>query len=190
MPVSEKYGGHCASKRITDQVSCSNDKRAFVQLLFERHRDALLRHVRNLLGTRTDAEDIVQETWSRLLRADNLQRHQGRARSYMFRVATNIAFDRHRRRRETSLENPEELAEAASVAGPDAIAEMDQAIEAITQTLLAIRPRSRKVFLMRTAEELSFEAIAERLGISKRTVEREMKHALDACQRRLRRNTE
>jgi DNA-directed RNA polymerase specialized sigma24 family protein len=42
------------------------------------------------------------------------------------------------------------------------------------------------VFLLRTSHELSYEAIAERLRISKRTVEREMQAALDACQRELR----
>jgi RNA polymerase sigma-70 factor (ECF subfamily) len=109
----------------------------------------------------------------------------------MFRIATNLAYDRHRRKREQSLE---ELGEPAApvgiVDGPDAILDLDRALEAITRTLLQIRPRSRQVFLLRTAEGLSYEAIAERLAISKRTVEREMKHALDACQRRLDRSKE
>lgn len=76
------------------------------------------------------------------------------------------------------------------VDGPDAIVDLEVAMETITQVLLALKPRCRQVFLMRTAEGLSFEAIAERLAISKRTVEREMKHALDACQRRLKRGME
>ena len=58
----------------------------------------------------------------------------------------------------------------------------------VTRTLLQLRPRSRQVLLLRSAEGLSYEAIAERLGISKRTVEREMQHALDACQRTLKRS--
>ena len=76
------------------------------------------------------------------------------------------------------------------VDGPEAILDFDRALEAITHTLLQIRPRSRPVFLLRTTEGLSYESIAERLGVSKRTVEREMKHALDACQRKLRRSME
>jgi RNA polymerase sigma-70 factor (ECF subfamily) len=172
-------------------VSCKREHAEFVQHLFERYRAALLRHVRGLLGGRADAEDIVQETCSRLLGANSLDRVEGRARSYMFRIATNLAIDRHRQPRESSLEElgggiePVDL-----IPGPDAIVDAGRALEAVTQTLLQLRPRSRQVFLLRTAEELSYEAIAERLGISKRTVEREMLHALDACQRKLRRMEE
>jgi DNA-directed RNA polymerase specialized sigma24 family protein len=42
------------------------------------------------------------------------------------------------------------------------------------------------VFLLRTAEELDYEEIAQRLNVSKRTVEREMQTALELCQQRLR----
>ncbi|MGD8340898.1 MAG: RNA polymerase sigma factor [Gammaproteobacteria bacterium] len=172
-------------------MSRRNTQHAFVKHLFERYRSSLGRHVAKLLGTQTDAEDVVQETYARLLTADGLEQNEPRARSYMFRIATNLAYDRHRRKREQSLE---ELGEPAApvgiVDGPDAILDLDRALEAITRTLLQIRPRSRQVFLLRTAEGLSYEAIAERLAISKRTVEREMKHALDACQRRLDRSKE
>ena len=70
--------------------------------------------------------------------------------------------------------------------GPDGIVDFGQGLEIIKQTLMEIRPRSRQVFLLRASEELTFQEIAERLGISARTVEREMRHAIDLCQRRLR----
>jgi RNA polymerase sigma-70 factor (ECF subfamily) len=172
-------------------VTCSNGHHAFIQHLFERYRVSLVRHVAGLLGTPTDAEDIVQETWSRLLRADDLERDEARARGYMFKVATNLAYDRHRKRREHSIEDIGESAEPfTEVDGPDAMVDLDRAMETISRVLLQLKPRCRQVFLLRTAEGLSYEAIAERLGISKRSVEREMKHALDACQRRLKRLAE
>ena len=169
-------------------MSCSNGQSAFVQHLFERYRASLVRHVAGLLGTQTDAEDIVQETYSRLLRVNDLEQSEARARSYMFRVATNLAYDRHRRQPEQSIEDLDPSCEPVNgIDGPDAIVDLDRAVEAITRTLLQLKPRCRQAFLLRTAEGLSYEAIAERLGVSKRTVEREMKQAIDACQRRLRR---
>lgn len=170
-------------------MNANHEQRDFVQHLFERHHASLLRHVRGLLGSATDAEDIVQETCARLLRIDNLEHNEEKARSFMFRIATNLAYDRHRRRREQSVEDLP-AADEPSVDGPDAILDLDRAIDALTQTLLALKPRCRQVFLLRTAEGLDYEAIAERLGVSKRTVEREMKHGLDACQRRLGRSME
>jgi RNA polymerase sigma factor (sigma-70 family) len=172
-------------------VSCDHEHAAFIQHLFERYRAALQRHVAGLLGSWTDAEDIVQETCSRLLGVDDLERVESRARSCMFRIATNLAYDRHRRPREQSLEAMTGVGEAIGrVEGVDTIVDMDEALEAITRTLLQLKPRCRQVFLLRSAEGLSYDAIAERLGVGKRTVEREMKHALDVCQRRLRRSME
>jgi RNA polymerase sigma-19 factor, ECF subfamily len=177
--------------RTSGSVSCDNEHAAFVEHLFARYRSALHRHVGALLGSWSDAEDIVQETYLRLLRFEELERIEARARSYMFRIATNLAYDRHRRPREQSLEAlavaPEGL---AHIEGPEAIVDLERAIETLCRTLLQFKPRCRRVFLLRSAEGLSYEAIAERLGISKRTVEREMKHALDTCQRRLRRTLE
>jgi len=172
-------------------VNCNHEHAAFVQHLFDRYRASLHRHVSGLLGSWPDAEDIVQETYSRLLAFTDLEQIEPRARSYMFRIATNLVYDRHRRPREQSIEDLGQAYESIAVIdGPDAIVDVERALEAITRTLLQLRPRCRQIFLLRTAEGLAYEAIAERLGVSKRTVEREMKQALDACQRSLRRATE
>ena len=172
-------------------VGCNDEHAAFVLDLFERHRAGLLRHVTGLLGTRTDAEDIVQETCTRLLDVGHLEHDDVRARSYMYRVATNLCHDRHRRAREQSLEDVDPGHEKLRVIdGPETIVDLSRALEGIAETLVRLKPRCRRVFLLRAAEGLSYEAIAESLGVSKRTVEREMKHALDACERRLRRSTE
>lgn len=172
-------------------MSCEPEHAAFVEHLFARYRAALHRHVGGLLGSWADAEDIVQETYSRLLRVPDLEQVEHRARSYMFRIATNLAYDRHRRPREQSLEDLGEAnANIGYIEGPEAILDMERATETLCRTLLQLKPRCRQVFLLRAAEGLSFEAIAERLDTSKRTVEREMKLALDTCQRRLRRSME
>ena len=172
-------------------MSCDREHAAFVQFLFERYRPALLRHAEGLLRHCRDAEDVVQETYVRLLAATDLDRDEPRARSYMFRIATNLAYDRHRRPREASLDAlGDGLEPAANLVGPESIVDVERALSRLTQALLQLRPRCRQVFLLRSTEGLSYEAIAERLGIGKRTVEREMKHALDVCQRRLRRSLE
>jgi RNA polymerase sigma-70 factor (ECF subfamily) len=172
-------------------VSCEPEHAAFVEHLFARYRAALHRHVGALLGSWADAEDIVQETYSRLLRVAELEHIENRARSYMFRIATNLAYDRHRRPREQSLEGMGPSApNLETFEGPDEMLDMERAMETLCRVLLQLTPRCRQVFLLRTSEGLSYEAIAERLDTSKRTVEREMKHALDTCQRRLRRSTE
>lgn len=162
----------------------------FVGALFEGERTALLGYLSGLLRDRVEAEDVLQETYVRLLESRTLDRASyARARSYAFKTATNLAYDRFRKRK---------TAPALHVAAPEPgvgsahddpglqILSLEQSIAALRQALLTLEPRCRRVFLSRVAEDMSYETIAAQLGVSKRTVEREMRRALDVCQDALR----
>jgi RNA polymerase sigma-70 factor (ECF subfamily) len=158
-----------------------------VTRVFVRFQRSLLTYLRDLLARREDAEDVAQETYVRLVRAGSLEQSEVHIRAAMFRAATNLAYDRFRQRRSRGRQDDAELAELRDDAPqPERIVEMEQALRIVERTVLGLPLRCRQVFLLRTAHEWSYEAIAERLGISKRTVEREMQTALDACQRELR----
>lgn len=169
-------------------TAASNEHARFVRELFERHRHALLRYLKGLLTNRADAEDALQETYARLLDVTDLDQAGGRARAYLFKVATNLARDRFRRRKESSIDDASADQLASGEDPPEVVVDFGRGLAIVKRTLLELKPRCRQVFLLRVAEELEYEAIAARLGISKRTVEREMQHALDACQRRLERS--
>jgi RNA polymerase sigma-70 factor (ECF subfamily) len=156
-----------------------------VARLFERFRRPLLRYLTDLLTRREEAEDVVQETYVRLMQVEQIE--NGRVRALIFKVATNLAYDRFRERRARGSQADDAvLGELPSdEPAPERIVAFEQAIGIVKHTLLELKPRCRQVFLLRTAQELPYEEIAARLGISKRTVEREMQHALDVCQRRL-----
>lgn len=158
----------------------------FVTSLFERCRRALLRYLVDLLSRREDAEDIMQETYIRLMNARTLERSDARARAFLFKIATNLAYDRFRERRVRGAQSEAVLGDLASDApSPERIVAFEQGVEIVKRTLLELAPRCRQVFLLRTSEGLPYEEIAERLNVSKRTVEREMQTALEICQERL-----
>ncbi|HET7131315.1 MAG TPA: RNA polymerase sigma factor [Gammaproteobacteria bacterium] len=160
---------------------------AFVAGLFERCRRALLEYLVDLLSRREDAEDVVQETYIRLVNAKTLERSEARARAFMFKTATNLAYDRFRARRVRGVQSDERLGDLASDApSPERVVAFEQGVELVKRALLELTPRCRQVFLLRTAEELGYDEIAQRLNVSRRTVEREMQTALELCQERLR----
>jgi len=158
----------------------------FVAQLFERYRRPLLRYVSALLGRRADAEDVLQDAYARLLTVPVLDRTPARARAYLFKTATNLVRDRFRRSHVTVDEEPSDDV-AADGETPELIVDFEQGLDAVKRALLELKPRCREVFLLRAVDGLEYDAIAAHLGISKRTVEREMKHALDVCQERLKR---
>jgi RNA polymerase sigma factor (sigma-70 family) len=164
----------------------TTDRAAFVARLFEPLRPLLLRHLTDLLGRRDEAEDVVQETYLRLLRAHDLDPAGARVRAFVFKVATNLAYDRFRQRRVRVVHDDAALERLVSEGRPlEGVVAVEQALAIVKRTLLELKPRCREVFLLRTVEELAYEDIAVRLGVSKRTVEREMQHALEACQKRV-----
>lgn len=170
-----------------DRSEPATEHARFVGELFERERASLLKYLAGLLRNRADAEDALQETYVRLLQTSNLARESyARARSYAFRIATNLAYDSFRKRRDLGVVATLVGAEQGSTddAGPQILA-MEQSLEALKRALLTLETRCRRVFLLRVAEGLGYETIAAKLGISKRTAEREMKRAVDICQREL-----
>lgn len=158
-----------------------------VTRVFVRFQGSLLRYLRDLLSRREDAEDVAQETYVRLVSAAANERSEVHLRALMFRAATNLAYDRFRQRRAHGRHDDGDLAALpAETPHAERIVAMEQAVAIVERTLLGLPERCRLVFLLRTSREWSYEAIADRLGVSKRTVEREMQAALDACQRELR----
>lgn len=159
---------------------------AFVTRVFLQFRPALVRYLRDLLARREDAEDVAQETYLKLATAAGLELSEVRVRAFMFKVATNLAYDRFRQRRTRGWQDDSELVALLDDAPPvDRVVALEQGISIVERTLLGLPARCRQVFLLRVAHDWSYEAIAERLGVSKRTVEREMQQALEACEQNL-----
>jgi RNA polymerase sigma factor (sigma-70 family) len=157
-----------------------------VTRVFVRFQRSLLRYLRDLLARREDAEDVAQETYLKLMSAASLETSELRVRAFMFKVATNLAYDRFRQRRTRGVQDDTGLdAVPDDTPAAERIVALEQGAVIVERTLLALPVRCRQVFLLRVSHELPYETIAERLGVSKRTVEREMQQALDACQRNL-----
>jgi RNA polymerase sigma-19 factor, ECF subfamily len=170
-----------------ETAAASDDPRSeLVARVFVRFQRSLLRYLRALLARREDAEDVAQETYLKLMAAASLDTSELRVRAFMFKVATNLAYDRFRQRRTRGVQDDAELAALPDdTPAAERIVALEQGVAAVERALLALPARCRQVFLLRVSHESSYEAIAEQLGISKRTVEREMQQALDACQRSL-----
>lgn len=174
-----------ADKCETAAVATDADH-GFVTAVFVRFQRPLLRYLRELLRRREDAEDVAQETYLKLVNAGALERSEQRVRAFTFKVATNLAYDRFRQRRARGHHDEAKvvaLLDDAPLA--ERVVAIEQAVAIVERTVLALPQRCRHVFLLRVSHEWSYEAIAAHLRVSKRTVEREMQQALDACQRSL-----
>jgi RNA polymerase sigma factor (sigma-70 family) len=156
--------------------------------LIAQHRRALIDHVKRILWCTEDAEDVVQETCIRLLRVHDLWRGERQARALLYRIATNLALDELRRRRACrhSMHQPcESLDLVGEGPQPDEIVDRHIIRVAITQALASLPPRYQTVLHLHVHAEMSYRAIARQLGISTKTVERDISGARALCQDRI-----
>lgn len=130
--------------------------------LYRRHAPAVLRFCWGLSGDRSQAEDLVSETFVRLLtRGPRLE--TGTALAYLLAIARNAFLNRRRR---TSREAP--LPEDVAAPDADPSDRLDDRIRvaAVLRALAELPEGERTALLLRVDHELPYEEIAAVLGIT------------------------
>jgi RNA polymerase sigma-70 factor (ECF subfamily) len=145
-----------------------------------------------ILGREEDARDATQETFIAAFR--NLSGFRGDAKvsSWLHRIAVNQCITRQRRakvRGETSLEAQEETGGAqlisTSDARPDEETEGRERNEAVRRAVNSLPPELRSVVVMKEFEDLTFQEIADTLGVPLSTVKSRLYTALKQLRMRL-----
>lgn len=131
-----------------------------------RYRPALLRYTHSLMGNEARAEEITQETLSRL---SGPVLPEGSPRPWLYKIARNLCLDALRRQKAspTHAARIQTGFEAArETAGPATRAANNERGELIRKILDAMPEEYRSVLTLRHIEDLSREEIAEVLGVS------------------------
>jgi len=147
------------------------------------HEVELRSYLRGRFPSLVDVDDLVQETYSRMLRA----RAGGGAtltRAYLFVVARNVALDQVRRNKVVAFERWGDLAESSVVEErPDAAETLShkQELALLAAAMHALPPRCREILTLRRIEGWSHRAIAQKLGIAEGTVNAQLAIGLVRC---------
>lgn len=132
----------------------------------------LLRLARRLTGSPDEAEDLVQETFSRMLPA--LERFEGRSRvsTYAIRTLSNICKNRRRKRSRSPLVRWFQRVEQKKSPRKDPETHLveDRKAERIRDLVQRLEPNRRLALLLREVEEMSYEEIASVTGSAAGTV--------------------
>ena len=126
------------------------------------------RPIRAYLGRMTGddrlADDLLQETYYKFLRANAAFESDDHRRNYLFRIATNLVRD-HRRRPRVEIAAPPDLQDA--VAAPDDANNADRAAARIdlSRAMAHLKPRERSLLWLAYAQGWSHEEIAGALGV-------------------------
>lgn len=131
--------------------------------------------LRRYFGSRVndaDVDDLVQDVFVRLqaVRHDTMI---GNAERYMFTIARNVLVSRHRSQKARGAQLHDTFEDALEIAdhlSPERIAIGVDEYNRAVQAILNLPPRARAAFQFHRFENMTYQAIAHRMGISKESV--------------------
>jgi len=127
-------------------------------------------YLARITGDRTLADDLLQESYYRFLRAERAFTSDSHRRNYLFRIATNLAHDRHRRGRvAVNVPLPEENAPGALSDGRDLAGETERRTD-LARAMATLKPREREMLWLAYAQGSSHEEIAQSLGLRRSSI--------------------
>ncbi|EDM36918.1 putative RNA polymerase ECF-type sigma factor [Pedobacter sp. BAL39] len=162
-------GSHLSDQELTAQLRLGS-RNAFNEIYF-RHSEYLYRFAFNIIKDEDECTDAIQDVFIWLW--SNKEKIQVTSLKGYLCAAVKYKLSRviqsSKRRSEILAQRPEIEMTAAN--DPMEIRELEQAIDDFIETL---PPKARKIFEMSRKEYLSNKEIAEKLGISTKTVENQM----------------
>lgn len=140
---------------------------AFLQTLVEQYQYRLVRYLIYLLGRRDGIDDLVQETWLRVLERGSSYDGHSRFEPWLFRIARNLALDDRRKRRPFSLDSAQSeewgaaaLSPASTAPSPFLLAARSEDAQRLASSMQTLEPACREALVLRFQEELSLQEIS------------------------------
>ena len=132
---------------------------------YERYKTGLFRFALSILGDTQLAEDVLQETFLRLL-SGKYSPEPGREQAWLYRVARNLCYDILRRQKR---EQSEVRAEGRTESGYEFV-----------ELLTPLRPKDREIISLKVLGGLTHREIAQVLGLTEHAVKKRYERSIKA----------
>jgi RNA polymerase sigma-70 factor (ECF subfamily) len=176
----------------------SGDQSAFNEMV-SRYWDRIYAMVHQLLRNPQDAEEVTQDAFIRAHRGLVNFRGDSAFSTWLYQIATNLARNRYwywwRRKRDQSIsidapvssENDTTLAEMipAELETPEDATVTQELITSIATGMEKLSAKHREILILRNVKNLSYEEIADILGISVGTVKSRIARARESLRAKL-----
>jgi RNA polymerase sigma-70 factor (ECF subfamily) len=147
------------------------------ELLYRRHSTSFYRYLLRLTGENGTAEDLFQESWTKIIRARGSYRPTAQFSTYLYTVGHRCFIDHARKQSRLTVVDPatQELEDPGRA--PDEHAELSLARERLDAALRRLPPQQRDVFLLKEEAGLDLDAIASITGANREAVKSQLRYA-------------
>jgi RNA polymerase sigma-70 factor (ECF subfamily) len=152
-----------AGEARADEVAFQMDEDTF-RAFYERTARPVWMYLARMTGDPQAADDLLQDTYYRFLRADRGYENDTHRKNYLFLIATNLVRDARRRTKLDLVRVPDEDAPDALRADGDVAARTERRTD-LTRAMARLKPRERDLLWLAYAQGSSHQEIAESLGL-------------------------
>jgi RNA polymerase sigma-70 factor (ECF subfamily) len=156
---------------------CRGADQAAWRAIYDRHYAFVFRVTRRLGTPPSEADDVAQEVF--MVALDKLEQfREGQLSTWLYRITALVTHHHHRKRRRDRAvaEWRARLGLGGAPPTPEALSSRSSDGRAVDRILEQMSPKKREVFALYELEQLSGEAIAERVGIPIGTVWSRLRH--------------
>ncbi len=154
-----------------------NDNEQAFEILVQRYKNPLTNFVFRFLGDYELCADVVQETMIKVFRYKDTYSSVAKFSTWIYTIAGNLARTEYRRQRRRSFFSISDYGDESKQYDipdesyrPDKITDSGIKEEIIQKALLKVKPVYREAVVLRDIQGLSYEEIAEILGVNEGTV--------------------
>lgn len=162
----------------------AGDKQIFKNI-FDEFQPRLYRFLWLKVRDVQHAEDLTQETFFRFWKARRQLRDADRLEIYLFRIAANLAVDFFRHRKQPSMPLESEARSLLAPQTAEAVFEYEQLSQTVAAIIADMPEGPATAFTLSRYENLTYEEIAEVMGLAVKTVEKHMGKALKTLREKL-----
>lgn len=168
---------------------CARDETAYRQL-YDEYAPRVFNLCCRFLGSRTEAEDALQEVMCKVLTSISRFRRDAQLSSWIYRIAVNHCLNLQRSRRRARWFSIDRLLEAdqekwAATPSPHELLEQDEAERMVQEAINDLSENQRVVLILHRYQGMSYQEIASALGCSVAAVEGRLHQAKQKLSRRL-----
>lgn len=175
-----------SDKELVLQFSVKGEKEAAFTRIMEKYQEKLYWHVRRIVISHDDADDVIQNTFLKVWKNLDRFREDAELFTWLFRIATNEALTLLKKQKRNSLlpwsdyENYlEENLESDEYFSGDVVARKLQ------RALIRLPEKQRLVFNMKYFEEMKYDEMASILGTSVGALKASYHHAVKKIEKYL-----
>ncbi len=159
------------------------------ETLYRRHRGTLYRFLLRSLRHRADADELFQETWSRVITARERYRPEARFTTWLLQIAHNLVVDRFRRARPHASDEETEavmrMLDAPEEERPERVLSEFEQRRRLQLALEDLPDEQRVAFLLRIENGMGLEEISEITHAGRETVKSRLRYALARIRARM-----